>query len=255
MSRETIFHALTTNVPQLSISEHFGPTLQGEGISAGKPAYFIRLGLCNLDCKWCDTPYTWDWTGKNGYAYSKAIELRRMLVTEIADCVPATCRTVVISGGEPMVQQTNMLALVHLLRTQGHRVEIETNGTITPNSKQWLALANEYNDLGVQFTCSPKLSNSGVAVNKAIDIDALEEYINLGAVFKFVVQSDQCMQEVKWLCARLHLPPSSVYLMPEGRTQQQVLDRLQWVFDMCVANNYNLSARLHTLAYNDERGV
>jgi hypothetical protein len=30
---------------------------------------------------------------------------------------------------------------------------------------------------------------------------------------------------------------------------------LQWVFDMCVANNYNLSARLHTLAYNDERGV
>ena len=107
----------------------------------------------------------------------------------------------------------------------------------------------------MQFTCSPKLSNSGVAVNKAIDIDALEEYVNLGAVFKFVVQSEQCMQEVKWLCARLHLPPSSVYLMPEGRTQQQVLDRLQWVFDMCVANNYNLSARLQTLAYNDERGV
>lgn len=245
---------MTTNVPQLSISEHFGPTLQGEGISAGKPAYFIRLGLCNLDCKWCDTPFTWDWTGKNGYAYSKAIELRRLNVLEIAEFVPATCRLVVITGGEPMVQQTSVLALVHVLRQRGHVVEIETNGTIKPDNA-WLQLAEQYSDLGVQFNCSPKLSNSGVSVDRAIDIDTLIEYTHYGAIFKFVVQSDSCLQEVKWVCTRLGLPASAVYLMPEGRTQEQVLERLPFVFDACIANGYNLSARLHTLAYNDERGV
>ena len=36
-------------------------TLQGEGLSAGKPAVFIRASLCNLHCVWCDTDYTWNW--------------------------------------------------------------------------------------------------------------------------------------------------------------------------------------------------
>jgi 7-carboxy-7-deazaguanine synthase len=74
--------------PQVSWAECFGPTLQGEGKHIGEQAYFIRLGLCNLDCKWCDTPYTWDWTGKNGYKYSKAIELQRSSVNELASKVP-----------------------------------------------------------------------------------------------------------------------------------------------------------------------
>ena len=50
----------------LTVSEIFGPTFQGEGPFTGRAAVFLRLGRCNLDCKWCDTPYTWDWKGKNG---------------------------------------------------------------------------------------------------------------------------------------------------------------------------------------------
>jgi len=38
-------------------------TLQGEGASTGIPAIFIRLSQCNLQCTWCDTPYTWNWEG------------------------------------------------------------------------------------------------------------------------------------------------------------------------------------------------
>ncbi len=45
---------------QLLISEVFGPTLQGEGPSAGQAAAFVRLGACNLSCAWCDTAYTWN---------------------------------------------------------------------------------------------------------------------------------------------------------------------------------------------------
>lgn len=246
---------MTTNIPQLTISEHFGPTLQGEGKYAGTRAYFIRLGLCNLDCKWCDTPFTWDWTGKNGYKYSKAIELLRLQVTEVAQLVPEDCERVVITGGEPMLQQQSLLTLVHLLRARGHVIEIETNGTIMPNSKSWLELAQQYNDDGVQFNCSPKLNNSGVDAAKALQLGALREYVHLGAVFKFVVQDEQCLLEVRALCEQLRVPNNYVYLMPQGRTRQEVLDRLQFVFDACATSGYNLSARLQTLAYNDERGI
>ena len=36
-------------------------SIQGEGANVGKPAVFLRMGLCNLKCSWCDTKYTWDW--------------------------------------------------------------------------------------------------------------------------------------------------------------------------------------------------
>lgn len=254
MSRFEVYTALTTNVPQISISEHFGPTLQGEGKYAGTRTYFIRLGMCNLDCKWCDTPYTWDWTGKNGYKYSKAIELRRLYITEIADFVPPSCQRVVITGGEPMVQQTALLELVHILRKRGHLIEIETNGTIVP-SEGWLQLAVDYGDLGVQFNCSPKLANSGVGMNRAINLEILEHYKHLGAIFKFVVETDVCLQDVQWLCTRLAIDKDDVYLMPQGKTRTEVINSLQTVFEMCVSTGYKLSARLHTLAYDNERGV
>lgn len=41
-------------------------TLQGEGASMGRPATFLRLHHCNLDCSWCDAWYTWDQRSKEG---------------------------------------------------------------------------------------------------------------------------------------------------------------------------------------------
>lgn len=241
--------------PQLSWSECFGPTLQGEGKYIGKQAYFIRLGLCNLDCKWCDTPYTWDWTGKNGYKYSKSIELRRSTVSELAAKVPATCQHVVLTGGEPMLQQTALFELASLLRERGHTVEIETNGTIKPKSSDWLRLAVQHNDLGVQFNVSPKLGNSGVAWEIAINQEALLEYKQLGAIFKFVTSNDDDLAQVAFLQNALELPSESIYLMPEGRTQDEILAKLPELFGVCAVLGYVLTPRLHVLAFNDKRGI
>ena len=41
----------------MKVNEIFGPTIQGEGRSAGMPTMFVRLSGCNLACIWCDTPY------------------------------------------------------------------------------------------------------------------------------------------------------------------------------------------------------
>ncbi len=38
-------------------------TLQGEGVSVGAPAVFVRFSLCNLHCVWCDTDHTWNFEG------------------------------------------------------------------------------------------------------------------------------------------------------------------------------------------------
>ena len=241
--------------PQLSWAECFGPTLQGEGKHIGEQAYFIRLGLCNLDCKWCDTPYTWDWTGKNGYKYSKAIELQRSSVSELASKVPAGCQHVVLTGGEPMLQQTALIELASLLRVRGHSVEIETNGSVKPKAVDWLRIAEQHADLGVQFNVSPKLKSSGVAWDKAIDIDALLDYKHLGAIFKFVITDDFDLVQVRYLHKELALDNKSIYLMPEGRTQAEILAKLPDLFNVCAAEDFVLTPRLHVLAYNDKRGI
>ena len=62
----------------LVVSEVFGPTVQGEGPSAGRLCGFVRLGRCNLACDFCDTGYTWDWD-----RYDAAVELTEMPVGDV----------------------------------------------------------------------------------------------------------------------------------------------------------------------------
>src|SRR3977135_1497228 len=106
----------------LVVSELFGPTLQGEGPSAGQRAGFVRLGRCSLNCAWCDTPYSWDWK-----RYDPAVELRELEVGAVAARIRAMdVPMVIVPGGEPLLQQRAVVALLRLL--PGLAVEVETNG-------------------------------------------------------------------------------------------------------------------------------
>lgn len=111
------------------MAEIFGPTFQGEGGSAGQLAVFVRLSRCNLACTWCDTPYTWD-RGR----FDLRAESRRMSQIEVWDAVRSIAADlVVISGGEPLLQQHRLVWLADMCRAAGRRVEIETNGTVCRN--------------------------------------------------------------------------------------------------------------------------
>jgi len=228
---------------ELIISETFGVTLQGEGRSAGRPAFFVRLGLCNLDCKWCDTPYTWDWTGKNGVAYERS-SLSHMSVDNVLAVIPDDCQRVVISGGEPMIQRK---ALVDLISRMPHHlaVEIETNGTLDPSDMPPF----------VHFNVSPKLSHSGVPLNKAINIDVLQTYRDLDADFKFVVSTPADIDDIRLLQERVGIDSDKIWIMPEGRSAKDILREMEMWFALAADNRWNLSTRLHVLAFNDKRGV
>lgn len=224
-------------------------TVQGEGPSLGARCAFVRLGGCNLSCRWCDTPYTWDWKGvaDTGVAHDPRRELvamawRDVLARLLAFDVPL----VVVSGGEPLNQQTRLLPLLRALRGAGRSVEIETNGTVAPRP--------ELADLGVRFNVSPKLAHSGDPAERRLVPEALRALADVpGTVFKFVCRDSQDLDEVASVERRFGTRP--VWIMPEGRTAATVGRHLAALGDEVVARGWNLTTRLHVVVWGDKRGV
>jgi 7-cyano-7-deazaguanosine (preQ0) biosynthesis protein QueE len=232
---------LTTG-PELVISEVFGPTFQGEGPSTGRRAGFVRLGRCNLDCIWCDTPYTWDWD-----RYDPAAELHTVPVDEIVARLAAmTPEIVVVTGGEPLLQQRHLVPLLEACGARGWAVEVETNGTCAPDDR--------VAELVSRWNVSPKLANSGIAdPDRRLRRGALAALLATGrAVFKFVATSVDDLDEIAAVVDAHGLAP--VWVMPEGTTPQVVLARARGLADEVIARGWNLTPRLHILLWGDQRG-
>jgi 7-carboxy-7-deazaguanine synthase len=227
----------------LVVSEVFGPTFQGEGPTLGRRAAFVRLGRCNLDCRWCDTPYTWDWA-----RFDPAVELRRWSVADVEDAVAAMAvDRVVVTGGEPLLQQRRLPALLEACRRRGWAVEVETNGTVTPAP----AVAERVE----RFTVSPKLRSSGIDPGRAIVGDALRTSVAGGrAVFKFVVLGPEDLDEVAAVVGHHGIDPATVYVMAEGTRPETVLAASRRLAEPVLARGWHLTTRLHVLLWGDERG-
>ncbi len=232
---------LTPGEDELVVAEVFGPTFQGEGPSTGRRAGFVRLGRCNLDCSWCDTPFTWDWE-----RFDPATELRRITVPAVlSDLAAMAPEIVVITGGEPLLQQRRVVPLVQACAERGWPVEIETNGTIVPESPL-IELVHQWN-------VSPKLANSGVPIERRLRPDALDALVASGrAVFKFVAASEADLDEVAELTTAHALRP--VWIMPEGTDPTVVLERARALAQPVLDRGWNLTSRLHVLLWGDERG-
>ena len=90
-------------------------TIQGEGFYRGTAAYFIRLAGCDVGCHWCDVKESWD-----------ASVHPRVPIEEIAQRALAHSKTIIITGGEPLMY--NLQPLTELLKSKGARTHIETSG-------------------------------------------------------------------------------------------------------------------------------
>lgn len=91
-------------------------TIQGEGRFTGHPAYFIRLGGCDVGCVWCDVKESWE-------AWKWPVLSIEEIVAE-AEKYPG--KLVVITGGEPLMY--NLGPLTALLKQKGFSTNIETSG-------------------------------------------------------------------------------------------------------------------------------
>ena len=98
-------------------------SLQGEGFYKGTAAYFIRLGGCDVGCHWCDVKESWE-----------AERHPLVSVQAIADEALAHSKTIIITGGEPLMWNLNLLT--QRLKAGGARTHIETSGA-HPLSGEW----------------------------------------------------------------------------------------------------------------------
>ena len=228
---------------KLSVNEIFGPTIQGEGPSQGRRCAFLRLSGCNLTCSWCDTPYTWDWEGLNGIPFDKKAETHEMSIFDIHYRLTGMGVSLyVISGGEPMIQQATLAPLIDRLMTPGRDVEIETNGTIVPKISP------------TRFNVSPKLSHSGVLHSKRYKPKALSAYVGKG-IFKFVCQTENDLDEIDAIATAIDIPASDIWVMPEGRSPEELKRSLDLVSDAAISRGWNITNRLHVQLWGNKRGL
>lgn len=228
----------------LIVAECFGtevPTFQGEGPSCGHPALFIRLSRCNLTCTKCDTKYTWDWS-----RFDPREESTKLSVADlVAWAASSPVELVVITGGEPLIQQARLVTLVRGLIAAGKRVEFETNGTIAP--------APELVTEGVRFNVSPKLASFGVKETKSIVPAALEAFVASGqAAFKFVASTMADLDRIAELAGAHQIAP--VWVMPEGTTPEVITATTRVLADAVAARHWHFTTRLHVLAFAEARG-
>lgn len=106
------------DAPNLVVNDVF-TTIQGEGPYAGQPALFIRLAQCNLACTFCDTEFE---TGT------------KMMPQELMGRIRSVSQTpytlVVITGGEPLLQDMSEFLEIYHRFHPSHQIQIETAGTV-----------------------------------------------------------------------------------------------------------------------------
>ncbi len=231
---------------KLNICEIY-PCLQGEGSRAGTPSILIRTLGCNLRCRWCDTPYT-SWQLEKG-KYNTGD------VLSIINTNPHI-EEIIITGGEPTLCP-DLDEIIDLCIEKEKKITLETNGTrlIAENLMKSIDLVS----------LSPKLSNSSPSDNATalrhnadrIHLPIIQKWIELSTNYqlKFVVSTPEDIREIKILKGELDLNRSNIYLMPEGRTENELQQKRQWLADLCIKEGFHYGERLHIIIYGNKRGV
>lgn len=217
-------------------------SIQGEGKLLGTPSVFFRTSFCNLRCVWCDTPYT-SWQPED-------VDIS---VDEAVKAVGAfDCRHVVVTGGEPFIQERELIELCVRLKAVGKHVTIETNATVFAPVKADL------------ISMSPKLRNSTPVGDaweathdaKRLSPDVIRAFLAAyDCQVKFVVDAPEDVDEVRELQASVPIPAEDIVLMPQGLTADETRPCLRWLAEACVRHGYRLSPRMHVDIWGTRRGV
>jgi 7-carboxy-7-deazaguanine synthase len=226
----------------LRMSEVFD-SLQGEGVSMGKPCRFVRLALCNLHCHYCDTKYTWDFA-----QFDFNVEVHEATLDAVAEELRgAPGGHVVLTGGEPLLQQRAIAKVLERVPKELF-IEIETNGTRVP-LPSLLERVNQWN-------VSPKLSSAGDPEALRIRPEALLALRDTErAYLKLVVRTERDRDEAEALRVRFGFARERTLLMPEAATPAELDARSAEVAGWSQALNVRFSSRLHVSLWGGRRGT
>jgi organic radical activating enzyme len=167
-----------------------------------------------------------------------------MLPTDILPRIEAdNAGLTVVTGGEPLLHQRKpaFSSMIDALARIGD-VEIETNGTIPP-----------VKGMPAAFNASVKLASSGVPEALRYRPSAVDALNEAGARFKFVAKDVRDLDEIGHIVDAHHLPHSNIWVMPEGTTAEAVLSGTRRIADDVIRHGWNLTTRLHTIIWGQER--
>lgn len=254
---------MNTRYQKIAVSEYFY-SLQGEGRTMGIPAIFVRLTGCNLMCggygvekdgilrddaTWvCDTIAVW--LKGTTYTFDKLVDTLNQDI-QFIDRLKAGVH-LVITGGEPLLQQQHIIEFLRYLDTRHDCrpiVEIETNATICPLP----ALDERVH----YWNTSPKLHNSGMPANKRIYPDVLQWFSrNDRTMFKFVIHQISDWHEIQETLLHMgYINKSSIVLMPAASSLDELLQKNKLVAQICIDNQLRMCTRLHVEIWNQLTGV
>jgi 7-carboxy-7-deazaguanine synthase len=154
---------MITEGTKLPLVEEFF-SLQGEGFHAGRAAYFIRLGGCDVGCSWCDSRFSWN------------PEIHPMIDVEaiIGNAVQSGTDSVVVTGGEPLMW--NLDYLCNGLKENKIRTYIETSGAYPLSGKwDWICLSPKKNMPPAGDICN-LADELKVIIQDKSDFDWAEKY-------------------------------------------------------------------------------
>ena len=127
-------------------------------------------------------------------------------------------------------------------------IEIETNGTILPN--------NALSVLIDQWNVSPKTSNSGNPLELCEDNECYGFFSKQrNCYFKYVVEKESDLVEIKQLIQKHRLSQDRVLLMTQAITKEEMLAREKNVFFMAKKSNLGFSPRMHVIKWGNQRGT
>jgi 7-carboxy-7-deazaguanine synthase len=228
-------------------------TIEGEGEYVGYPSVFMRLSMCNLTCKGfasADSPHGCDsfvsWSVKNKMTFD---EIYDYMAQNSYNCKLRDGAIWKLTGGEPLIQQKQLLKLVQgYVDRFGYTpvIDFETNATILPD-EEWVT------KFRATFTTSPKLSNNGDPEEKRYKPAVLRWHVQNGSGFKFVINNESDLDEVfeKYIHHPDVLVPSNrVWLMPCCGSRQEHSEKAAMVAELCKKHNFNFSPRLQLVIWD-----
>ncbi len=200
-------------------------SIQGESSYVGMPCTFIRFTGCNLDCNYCDTPK----------AKKPGVELTEDEIMNEISLIGVNL--VEITGGEPLLQK-DVPHLIERLINEGHKVLVETNGSIT------------IRNVDRRATIILDIKTPGSGMYDDMDLTNLE-FIKPTDEIKFVLVSRKDYQWAKKFIAKNHLHKKCRVLMSPAFEKLNARTLAGWMIEDRVPARLNLQA--HKYIFGSEK--
>lgn len=239
---------------RISVSEVFGPTIQGEGAVIGKPTVFVRTGGCDYRCLWCDSKFAVLPEYRHQWSSMTAEEI----FGEVERLSGGEPILITLSGGNPAIQPLG--ELIRLGHERGYTFAIETQGTV---HKEWFSELD-------YLTVSPKPPSSGMEtdwtrLSRCLDGAGKHTRMSLkvvvfdGADYDYAREVERRHPEIPvYLQVGNDDPPGPESDDATEPDNAKLLDRYEWLVDKVLADGWNEATvlpQLHVLLWGNKRGV